>query len=143
MLKANTHLHFNGRCLEAFKFYEKCLGGKITFSLTWGESPAAKQVPAEWAGKIIHASFEFDGQMLSGDDAPPGSYCKPQGFQVVLDTTDVAQAEKIFKALSEKGEIRMTFAKTFWSPGFGMLLDQFGTPWMVNCSDPAMSKGPQ
>ena len=143
MLKANTHLHFNGRCLEAFKFYEKCLGGKITFSLTWGESPAAKQVPAEWGGKIIHASFEFDGQMLSGDDAPPGSYYKPQGFQVVLGATDVAQAEKIFKALSEKGEIRMPFAKTFWSPGFGMMLDQFGTPWMVNCSDPVLSKGPQ
>ena len=132
MLKANIHLHFNGRCEDAFKFYQKCLGGKIGFSMTWGESPAAKAVPTRWAKKIIHASFEFEGQMLSADDAPPGRYSKMQGFNIVLSVKSAARAKGVFKALSKGGKIRMPFAKTFWSPGFGMLVDRFGVPWMVN-----------
>jgi len=133
MLKATTHLQFNGNCLEALRFYQKCLGGKITFSMTWGESPAAKSVPARWAKKIIHATFMFDGQTLSADDAPPGYYAKPQGFQVVVGTTEVARAKKVFMALSKGGKVKMPFAKTFWSPGFGMIVDRFGVPWMINC----------
>ena len=89
--------------------------------------------PGQLGQKIIHASFVFDGQMLSGDDAPPGYYFKPQGFQVSIGTTNFAKAKKIFKALSQKGKVKMPFAKTFWSPGLGMLVDQFGIPWMVNC----------
>ncbi len=135
MPKATTHLHFNGKCLEALKFYAKCLGGKVSFSITWGDSPAAKQAPANWAKKIMHASVEFDGQMLSADDAPPGHYSKPQGFQVMLSYTDLAQGKKAFKALSAKGKVKMPFSKTFWSPGFGMLVDRFGIPWMINCSE--------
>ncbi len=132
MLKTNTHLHFNGSCEEAFKFYRKCLGGKITFMMKWGDSPAAKSVPANWAKKVLHASFAFDGQMLSADDAAPGYYEKPQGFQVVVGAKDPAKSKKVFRALSKGGKIQMPFAKTFWSPGFGMLVDRFGIPWMVN-----------
>ena len=135
MVKANPHLHFNGHCHEALKFYEKCLGGKISFSMTWGDSPAAKDVGPEWSKKIIHASFEFEGQMLTADDAPPKHYNKPQGMQVLLSYSDLAQAERVFKALSEHGQVGMPFAKTFWSKGFGMVTDQFGIPWMINCSE--------
>ncbi|MBS1984464.1 MAG: hypothetical protein JST16_09850, partial [Bdellovibrionales bacterium] len=74
MLKAGTHLHFDGHCLEAFNFYAKCLGGKVEFAMTWGESPAAKQVPSEWGSKMIHARLEFGDQFMTGDDAPPGRY---------------------------------------------------------------------
>lgn len=132
MLKTNTHLHFNGNCEEAFNYYRKCLGGKITFKMTWGEGPAAKGVPARWAKKIIHASFVFDGQMISGDDAPPGNQSKMQGFNIIISTSNLAKAKKVFNALSRGGKIRMPFGKTFWSPGFGMCLDRFGVPWMVS-----------
>lgn len=136
MAKVNTHLHFDGRCLEALKFYEKCFNGKITFSITWGESPVANDVPAHWANKILHASVEFTNQMITADDAPPGRYAKPQGFQIMVSFLDLSEAEKVFKALSEKGKVGMPFGKTFWAKGFGMVEDQFGIPWMVNCAEP-------
>lgn len=132
MLKTNTHLHFNGCCEEALKFYAKGLGGKITFIMTWGDSPAAKDMPARWAKKIIHANFQFEGQMISADDAPPGYQSKMQGFSIILNSPSLARAKKAFQALSKGGKIRMAFAKTFWSPGFGMLVDKFGVPWMVS-----------
>ncbi len=133
MAKMNPHLQFNGRCLEALRFYEKCFNGKINFSMTWGESPMGKEVSSEWAEKIIHASMEFDGQVLSADDAPPGHYAKPQGFQVLVSYQDIPQAERVFKALAEGGDIKMPFAQTFWAVRFGMVVDRFGTPWMINC----------
>lgn len=135
MTKVSTHLHFAGQCIEAFKYYEKCLGAKMNFSMTWGDSPSAKEVPENWQKKIIHASIEVDGQIISGDDAPPNYYSKPQGFSVTLTFKDVKKAEEIFKALSDKGQVRMPFSKTFWSPGFGMTVDQFGIPWMINCAE--------
>ena len=67
-----------------------------------------------------------------GADSPPGRYTKPTGMNVSIHVKDAAEAERIFKALSEGGEVQMAFQKTFWSPGFGMCVDQFGIPWMVN-----------
>ena len=136
MARLNPHLHFNGNCLEAFKFYEKCFDGKITFSMTWGESPSANDVPKNWADKIIHASLEFDNQMISADDAPPDYGCKAQGFEILVSFLDVKKAENAFKMLSEEGEIRMPFEETFWAYRFGMVTDKFGTPWMINCGKP-------
>lgn len=136
MVTASTHLHFNGSCLEALKFYEKSLGGKIVFSTTWAEGPKDMKIPEGWGSKILHASLEFEGQRLTADDAPPSHYSKPQGFEVLLSYTDLSQAERVFKALAEKGQVLMPFGKTFWAKGFGMTIDQFGIPWMINCSDP-------
>src|SRR4051812_45522751 len=134
MVKAATHLHFDGRCSEALKFYEKCLGGKTTFSMTWGQSPMGKDMPAEWLNKFIHARFEFGDQFFTADDPPPKFYSKPQGLEVLLLFNDPEKAELTYKKLSENAkEIRMPFAKTFWSPGFGQFIDQFGIPWMINC----------
>jgi PhnB protein len=133
MAKINPHVHFDGRCEEAFRFYEKTLGGKISFSMKWGESPMAKEIGGEWAQKIIHAAIEIDGQIISADDAPPAHYSKPQGFAIVLSYQEASKAENIFRALSDKGDVKMPFAETFWAKGFGMVTDQFGIPWMVNC----------
>jgi PhnB protein len=134
MIKAAAHLHFEGRCAEAFRFYEKCLGGKTTFSMTWGQAPVGKEMPAGWADKIIHARFEFGDQFFTADDPPPQFYAKPQGLDVLLLFQDPAKAERIYKMLSENAkEIRMPFAKTFWSPGYASFVDQFGIPWMINC----------
>jgi PhnB protein len=134
MMKAATHLHFDGRCKEAFKFYEKALGGKTTFSMTWGDSPAKQEMPAEWSSKMIHARFEFGEQFITADDPPPQFYTKPQGMHVLLLFNDATKAESVYKALSENAnEIKMPFAKTFWSPGFATFVDKFGIPWMINC----------
>jgi len=128
----NTHLNFNGRCDEAFKYYAKVLGGEIKFKMTWGESPMANELAAEAHNLIMHASLKIGDGDLMGADSPPGRYTKPTGMNVSIHVKATGDAERIFKALSEGGEVQMPFQKTFWSPGFGMCVDQFGIPWMVN-----------
>ena len=131
-MNINTHLNFNGQCAEAFKFYEQLLGGQITFSMTWGEMPGADQFPTELHSRIMHASIKVGDGTLMGADSPPDRYQKPTGMNVALHFKDKAESERIFNALAEGGEVQMPFEKTFWSPGFGMCVDRFGIPWMVN-----------
>ncbi|HEU5335757.1 MAG TPA: VOC family protein [Terriglobales bacterium] len=132
-MQLNPYLHFNGRCEEAFKLYEKVLGGKIAVMLPHEDTPAANHVPPEWKKKIMHARLNIGDQVLMASDAPPGHYHQPQGFTVNISVKDPADAERIFKALADKGKITMPMDKTFWAQRFGMLVDQFGIPWMVNC----------
>ncbi len=136
-MKINSHILFNGRCEEAFKFYEKSLGGKIQFILPYGESPSATQVPANWQQKIMHATISLGDQTLMGCDAPPDHYDQPKGFSVALHTSDPAEAERAFNQLSQNGAVKMPLQETFWATRFGMLVDQFGIPWMVNCEKAA------
>jgi PhnB protein len=136
MMQLNPYLTFNGQCEEAFKFYEKCLGGKIVMMMTFGDSPMAEQAPPDWRKKIIHATLALGDHVLSGSDAPPDRYKKPQGFFVTLGVDAAAEADRIFKALAENGAVEMPIQETFWALRFGMLVDQFGTPWMINCSKP-------
>ena len=128
----NTYVHYNGNCEEAFKFYEKALGGKIDFMMKFAGSPMADQVPAEWGNKVLHARMTIDGKVLMGSDAPPGRYTKPSGFSINVGVNDAASAEKAFHALAAGGQVHMPLAETFWAIRFGMLVDQFGVPWMVN-----------
>jgi PhnB protein len=132
-MKVNPYLLFNGDCEAAFKLYERVLGGKITLISRFEESPMAGQTPAEWGKKILHISMELKGQMLMGSDCPPGNYEKPQGFSVSINVTDPSEADYLFAALSEGGQVKMPIQKTFWAERFGMLEDRFGIPWMVNC----------
>ncbi len=136
-MQLNPHLAFNGECEAAFKFYENCLGGKIVTMMTYGDSPMAEQMPPAWRGMIIHAAFALSDHQLTGADVPPESYLKPQGFYVLLHIGAEAEADRIFKALAENGAVRMPVQETFWARRFGMLVDQFGTPWMINCGKPA------
>lgn len=131
-MQINPYLNFNAQCEEAFKFYAQVLGGKITFSMTWGEMPGADQFPPETHKQIMHATMNAGDAMLMGADSPPGQYEKPTGINVSIHVKDTVEGERIFKALSENGSVTMPFEKTFWSPGFGMCVDQFGIPWMVN-----------
>ncbi len=135
-MQLNPHLAFNGECEAAFKFYENCLGGKIITMMTYGDSPMAEQMPA-LRGKIIHAEVALGDHQLTGCDVPLESYQKPQGFYVLLHIGAEAEADRIFKALAENGAVRMPVQETFWARRFGMLVDQFGTPWMINCGKPA------
>src|SRR5688500_16182833 len=112
MVSLGWNLSFNGQCEAAFKFYEKSLGGEIKIMMTWGESPMAKDVPADWANKITHASMMIGGQELTGGDTPGPNFQKPQGFSVILNMTDTQEAERIFKALADNGNISMPLHET-------------------------------
>lgn len=132
-MKLNPCLTFKGQCEAAFKFYQECLGGNIQTLMTWGDSPMADQVPSEWRDRIIHATLIVGETELMGGDAPPDRYEEPRGFSVTIQINDPAEAETIFDALAENGTVTMPIQQTFWSPRFGMLVDQFGIPWMINC----------
>ncbi len=127
------YLLFNGNCAEAFKFYEQTLGGKIEAIMNFAGSPAAEHAPPEWGDKVLHASMTVGDQHLMGSDAPPGNYQQPQGLSVSISVNDRDKAEQIFNALAQDGKTTMPFQKTFWAAGFGMCVDRFGIPWMVNC----------
>jgi PhnB protein len=137
-VQLNPHLHFNGECEAAFKFYEKCLGGKITFMMPHEGTPVGDQVPGAWRKKILHASIKVGDDVLMGADVPPDQYQKPQGFSVTLGMQDPAEAERVFHALAENGTVQMPLQETFWATRFGMLTDRFGIPWMINCEKAAM-----
>jgi PhnB protein len=136
-MQLNPYLFFNGECEAAFKFYEKALGAKIEAISTHESAPAEMQVPAEWRSKIMHARLRFGDQVLMGSDAPPGRFEKQQGFSINIGVTNASDAERIFKAMSESGTVVMPIAETFWAVRFGMLVDRFGIPWMVNCEKTA------
>ena len=140
-MQVSPYLLFNGQCEEAFKFYEKALGAKIEGISRYGESPMAHQVPGEWANKVMHARLNIDSMIVMGSDPPPGRFQPMQGFSIALSTKDPAEAERIFHALEEGGKVEMPIQKTFWSARFGMLEDQFGIPWMVNCAQMAEAAG--
>lgn len=130
-----TYLNFNGNCEAAFKFYAETLGGKITSMMKQGESPMGNNVPAEMKEKIMHVTLEVpDGGVLMGADHPQGKNVLPQGFCVSIQVKDTTEAERIFQGLSAGGRVQMAFQKTFWSPGFGMCIDKFEVPWMINCT---------
>jgi len=129
----NPYLFYNGNCEAAFKYYEKVLGGKIEMLLRSDEAPESMPPQPGMEKKIMHARMSVSGQTLMASDAPPDHFHKPQGFSVSLTVADPAEAERKFKALCEGGSVNMPFGKTFFSKGFGMGIDQFGIPWMVNC----------
>ena len=130
----NPYLVYAGNCEEAFKFYEKTLGGKIEMMMPHEGTPAESHVPKEWLKKIMHVSMKVGDMTLMGSDAPPDRYTKPGGFSVSLQVADPAEGGKLFAALSEGGTVTMPFQSTFWAKGFGMCTDRFGIPWMVNCA---------
>jgi PhnB protein len=133
----SPYLHFNGNCEEAIKFYAQVLGAKIEAMMTFEGTPAAAHQPADWQKKILHARLLLNGEAIMASDVPPnapGGYQAPKGFAVSLMNHDVAEAERVFAALSAGGQINMPMQKTFWAERFGMCVDRFGIPWLVNCA---------
>lgn len=136
MSQGDAYLFFEGTCAEAMRFYEKTLGGKIEMMMTHAEMPTppeAPPLPPGSADLVMHARLVLDGRHLMasdwmGDQAYPGMH----GFSLSLVYPTVAEANKVFAALAEGGKVTMPMQKTFWVEIFGMLVDRFGTPWMVN-----------
>lgn len=134
-MQINTYLNFDGQCEAAFRFYQKHLGGRILAMMTWAESPMCDQMPEDARGLIMHAALEADGQVLMGADASPMQpYEGVKGAAVTLNVDDPEEATRLFERLSENGTVQMPLQETFWARRFGMFSDQYGVPWMINCS---------
>jgi PhnB protein len=131
------YLNFNGQCEAAFKFYEQCLGGKIVAMFTYGGTPAAEHVSAESRDRIMHARLVVGDAELMGSDSPPEMFEAMKGLYVSLLIESPQEAERIFHALAEGGTVVMPIEETFWAVRFGMVIDRFGTPWMINCEKAA------
>lgn len=131
------YLTFNGQSAEALAFYAQCLQGKVIFSTTYGEGPMASDVPPEFSGRILHARLEARGHVIMASDSPPQqAFGGHQGFSLSVQCHSVEDAKQTFEALRAGGQVTMPFGPTFWALGFGMLIDKFGVPWMVNCEQP-------
>jgi len=131
-MQLSVHLNFDGQCAAAFRQYHRLLGGNLVTLMSYGESPMADKVPVEWRDRIVHATLQLEGMQLMGADVAPESYTAPQGFAVVLSLKDVDRARLLFGSLAEGGTLRLPFQKTFWSPGYGLLVDRYGVPWEIN-----------
>ena len=131
-MRINPYLNFNGNCAEAMRFYAEVLGGKDLRVMTFRDSPMAERMAANEKDMAIHARFTVGDSTIMGSDAPGGRYNRPQGYAVSIGVDTPEDAERIFKALSEGGNIGMPIAETFWAKRFGMLVDRFSIPWMFN-----------
>jgi len=131
-MEFTPYLNFNGTCRQAFTFYQQVLGGTIDFMQTHGDSPMKDHVSPDWHDKIMHATLNVDGTTIMGSDAPAEHYTPAQGMYVSIGVPTATEGARIFSALAEGGKVTMPFSQTFWSPGFGMVVDRFGTPWMIN-----------
>ena len=136
-MKITPYLGFNGQCEEAFRFYERVLGGKIVAMMPFEGTPAAEYVPAESRNQIMHACLQVGEGVLMASDAGGMEYQPAKGMHVSLHPTDPAEAERIFNALADGGTVQMPLEETFWAARFGMVVDRFGIPWMVNCDKAA------
>ena len=127
------YLSFDGNAAEALAFYARALGGQIVFQSTVGESPMASELPPQSHGRLMHACLQARGLELMASDTLPGqSFEGHKGYALAVQGRDATEGEALFDALSEGGTVTMPYGPTFWAQGFGMLVDRFGVPWMVN-----------
>ena len=132
-MQISPYLSFKGDCEAAFTFYAECLGGQLGEIFRYGGSPMADQAPAGWQDKVMHCSLTVGALVLMGADIAPDRYEEPKGVSFSIQTKDPAEAERIFNDLARAGRVEMPLEKTFWAERFGMLVDRFGIPWLINC----------
>ena len=133
------YLFFPGNCEEAVEFYQKALGAEVEMMMRYKESPEAPppgMVPPGFDDKIMHTSFRIgETTVMASDDCTSvkGAF---EGFSLSLTVPTEADADRVFTALADGGQVKMPLAKTFWSPRFGMLSDRFGVGWMISVASP-------
>jgi PhnB protein len=133
-MQINAYLNFDGQCEAAFQFYAQLLGGKIEGLFRYAGTPMANQVPPEWGEKIMHIRLTVGTSELMGADSPPQHSQGPaKRFSMSIGLSDPQEAERIFHGLAEGGAVQVPLQTTFWAARFGMLVDRFGIPWMINC----------
>jgi PhnB protein len=136
-MQVMTQLAFNGHCREAFELYEKVLGGKISIMNTFGGSDA-KLPPGSTASapeQIRFAELQVGDYAILGNDVPEAEYRPMQGFNIALHLKTADEARRIFAAFSEGGQIDTPLSDVAWSSAFGIVTDQFGTPWLILAMD--------
>ena len=129
----SAYVSFKGDCEAAFAFYEELLGATPGLIFRYADTPMVDAVPAGWETRIMHGSIKIAGCLLEGADVPPERYEAPKGFSLSLNVATAEDAERIFARLAVNGRVQYPMEKTFWSERFGMVVDRFGIPWMVNC----------
>jgi len=133
----HPYLNFGGNCREAFTRYQEIFGGELDV-MTMADMPPGEDVPAGQADLVMHAALRLgDDVLMASDDPTTDDFGPVQGMYVNYSVADVDEARRVFDALAEGGEVTMPAGETFWSPMFGMCVDRFGTPWMVNAEGPA------
>ncbi|MGN6702836.1 MAG: VOC family protein [Burkholderiaceae bacterium] len=134
MPQLNAYLGFDGNCADAMRFYERVLGARIDAMMTYGQSPMADRMPPASADRVMHARLTLgDDVLMAGDSAGCDQPYEPmKGFSLTLNYPTADEATRIFGALAEGGRVTMPLQKTFWAEAFGMVVDRFGTPWIVN-----------
>jgi len=135
-MQLNAYLNFDNKCEEAFKFYQEVLGGSNLQIMRFAGSPMESHVPPEARNAVMHARMDVAGSTLMGSDGQQGRYHTPTGFAVSIGLNDPAEAERIFHALAEGGQVQMPIQQTFWALRFAMLVDRYNIPWMINCEQP-------
>jgi PhnB protein len=131
-MKLHTYLNYGGNCRQAFEFYEKNLGGKITMMMTHGQRPGAGgEVPADWKNAILHARMNIGGTEISAADVPPDRFQPMRSAYLSLSAGSTDEAERVYRLLSDGGQIFMPMEETFFAFRFAMLRDKFGTSWMI------------
>ena len=131
------YLFFGGNCREALTRYKEIFGGDLTL-LTMKDTPGQEDAPPEVADMIIHAALVVGEDVLMASDDPTsaGSFGPVQGMMVSYDAADDDDAKRVFEALADGGTVTQALEPTFFSSGFGMCTDRFGTPWMIVAPDP-------
>lgn len=129
-MKVNTYVNFSGRCEEAFQFYEKHLGAKVEGIMRWSQMPdAAKHMPPGMGDKVLHGRLELGDTVLMGVDVPGAESMRSAYLSLAVESS--VEAERIYAALVEGGDVLMKMEETFFAYRFGQLRDKFGTLWMV------------
>jgi PhnB protein len=133
-MQVQPYLFFEGRCEEAIEFYRRAIGAEVTMLMRYKDSPEPQppgMLPPGSEDKVMHASFRVGGATLLASDGMCGGQASFEGFALSLTVRDEAEAERVFAALGDGGQVRMPLARTFFSPRFGMVADRFGVTWMV------------
>lgn len=128
------YLFFNGLCEEAVGFYRKALGAEVETTMRFKDGPESHQpgtIPPDFENKIMHTSFRIGQTTVMASDGCSAEGLSFQGFSLSLSVSSESEAERVFAALAEAGQVRMPLAKTFWSSRFGMVADRFGISWMI------------
>ena len=126
------YLNFGGNCREAFTRYQEIFGGELSL-VAMSYAPGDEPVPEPMADLVMNAALKFDGHLLMASDVFDIDHFGPVQYMYVnFTTTDLDLAERVFEALAHGGTIEMPMGETFWAPRFGVTVDRFGTPWMVN-----------
>ena len=139
-MQLNTYVNFAGKCTEAFRYYEKHLGGKIQMIMKHSEAPDQSRVKPEWKDLVLHAKISLGGTDLMGADIPDAQPMRSAYLTLAVQSD--AEAERTFSALSEKGETFIPMQETFFASRFAQLRDRFGTLWMVMHERPQAAGAP-